>query len=429
MKKIILILVTMVLSTGVLLSEGSKEAVKKSQQSGPIAIWTFINKDEAAIIKDEIIPESKTGVAVDFVLIPSGEYEQKLRIALNSGTAPDIFYVDGVYTANYAYNGALMSLDKYWDRADFEDYVQSSQDKCQLKGSIYAASLYETSCVLFYNKDHFSKAGLTSAVTAVKDAWTYDQLVDAAKKLTITDPKGSTVQFGLLPGMSSPDVGNEGATFTDLLWLWNHGGEVTDPQMKTAIGYFDGEKSKTALRSYAELFQTLKVSPLESVTQGFQTGKISMMIHNISNSSGFTRNYPGLNYGVMPVPVGERAYSTSGGWNIAISAQCKNPDRAWKVLSALTGKEGHASFCDRLNYMPSRKSTLASVKKFQEYPLSVGIELLKSNPRARPITPAYAEISPLIAEAFNAAAFGENVDKVAADAAKKIDKILKKYGN
>ncbi|TBL73887.1 extracellular solute-binding protein [Paenibacillus thalictri] len=394
-----------------------------------VTYWTMRPADTLDLLKKNVLGDVLNEVDLDIVSIPA-EYENKLRIAISGGSAPDMFDVDGVYTSNYAYSGALMPLDKYWDKGDYDDYVQSSKDKTTYNGKIYAASLFESSIVLYYNKEHFEKAGITNVPTKVSDAWTYDQFLDAAKKLTIRDASGKVTQYGAIPdGWLSPDNNSEGASFTRFLFLWNHGAEVLDPKNTTAKGFLNSDKTIQALQEYQDYYQKYKISPLETISKdqsGFETGKLSMYISNISTSFVLNSKYPNIKYGVMPLPKGEKHFGSSGGWNVGIYAKAKNPDAAWKIINAMTGKEGHKKFTQTFNFMPSRKSSLEARADLNQYPLSLAKEMMNTS-RARPVTPAYAEISPIFADMMSAVAYGGNVRELANKAADDIDKVLKKY--
>ncbi|WP_165971906.1 extracellular solute-binding protein [Paenibacillus piri] len=409
-------------------NESKQEANKSAPAAKPkLVYWTSRSQTDTDRVKAEILADVTKEIDLEIVLIPGAEYENKLRIAISGGNAPDVFDVDGVYTSNYAYGGALLPLDKYWDNKDYDDYVQSSKDKTTYNGKKYAASLYESSVVLYYNKDHFEKAGITNVPTKVSDAWTFEQYLDAAKKLTIRDTSGKVTQYGAIPyGWTTPDDTSESASFTHFLNLWNHGAEVLDPKLMTAKGYLNSDKTVQVLQEYQDYFQKYKISPLEKIVQGFETGKISMIIANISNTYTYKSKFPDLKFGVMPLPRGDKNYGSSGGWNIGISAKTKNPDAAWKVVNAITGKDGHKKFTEMFNYMPSRKSALDSNTALKEFPLSLAKELM-NNARARPVTPAYAELSPIFAEMMNAVAYGGNPRELANKAADNIDKALKKY--
>ncbi|WP_167859465.1 ABC transporter substrate-binding protein [Paenibacillus cymbidii] len=395
-----------------------------------VTYWTIRTQDQVDLIKSKMLGELLKEIDLDIVPVPAADYENKLRIAISGGNAPDMFDVDGVYTSNYAYSGALLALDKYWDKADYDDYVQPAKDKTGYNGKIYAASLHDSSLVLYYNKDLFAKAGITNVPTKVSDAWTYAQFLDAAKKLTVTDASGKITQYGAIPdGWLAPDNSTEGASFTRFLWVWNHGGEVLDPQNKTANGYLNSDKTLAALQEYQDFYQKYKVSPLEAITKdqsGFENGKLAMYISNIGTTATLNTKYPDIKYGVMPLPKGEKQYGSSGGWNVGIYAKSKNPDAAWKVINAITGKAGHKQFTELFNFIPSRKSTLEARTDLAQYPLSMAKEEM-NNARARPVTPAYAEVSPIFAEMMSSIAYGGNVKDLANKAVDNIDKALKKY--
>ena len=425
MRKNLKSLLSLTLALVLLASLFSGMAVAEDKMK--LSWWTIRSEEQLQQMRDGMLTEMMQKYDLEIVSIPSSEYEQKLKMAIAGNNAPDLFDVDGVYTSNYAFIGTLYPLDAFWPREDFErDYVQSSQEKCSYDGKIYAASMYENACVLLYNKDHFAAAGID---IPAEDAapWTFEQVIDAAVKCTIVDETGTITQYGLQPTMNTPDVNNEGSTFLQLFWYWNNGAELLDPTLSTASGYFDSEVSIAVLKGWQDLHQTLKVSPLETVVQGFQTGKISMLISGISNVASLDKNFPDTPYGIMPMPVGVNDYTTSGGWNIGIYSGAENPEAAWEVLDALTGKEGHKIFCELSNSMPSRISVIESMETLKSYPMNVGAKAMLANPRARPVTPAYAELSPVICSVFNAAAYGEDVETLVRNAVRDMNRILAKY--
>jgi multiple sugar transport system substrate-binding protein len=75
---------------------------------------------------------------------------------------------------------------------------------------LYAYPIHFSTDVLFYNKDMFKAAH----VPYPTDNWTWAQMVDAAKKLTIRDSEGHVTQFGLfLPEADATIQSNGGSVF------------------------------------------------------------------------------------------------------------------------------------------------------------------------------------------------------------------------
>jgi fructooligosaccharide transport system substrate-binding protein len=278
---------------------------------------------------------------------------------------------------------------------------------------------------LYYNQDHFTEAEITDVPISWDNAWTYDQILDAAKKLTRRDAQGNITRFGLNPTMYTPDMISEGMTFSILNWLWNHGFEYVDSDYMTASGYLDSPKSIAALNSYGEVFKN-KVAPLQAVEQGFQIGRYSMHIANISNVGAYEKQFPDLNFGIMPVPKDVQHYGTTGNWAYGISTQSKDPVNAYQILWAMSGWEGHKIYIEWSKAMPSLKS-LMTLPMFTSDPrMMIGVETI-NHARPRNVGPGYAEISPILNELTNAVAYGEDPKNLVGSAVSKINRTISKY--
>jgi fructooligosaccharide transport system substrate-binding protein len=342
------------------------------------------------------------------------------------GDVGDVICMDAPNIAYYAGEGALEPLDAYWSKADFSDLVGSSQQAMTWDGKIWAAPLNESNCVLYYNKDMFKAAGLT-APTKVANAWTMDQLLAAAIKLTKKDSAGNVKVYGIMPQMFSVDNRNEGMTYTQMLWTWWFGADILSPDSKTAKGYFDSPASLKALHFYQDLFQKYKAAPAMPMTNGFESERVAMWINGPWMVGEWKKNFPEFyksKWGAMPLPRGAAAASNAGSWNLAMTAQSKNKKLAWQVINAITNTEGAAIYCLKSGNLPARKSVLDKMDMSQS-PFSIIKEQLVLTAKARPTTPAYPVVSEAVMDAFNAVAYGANVEKTDADAVAKIERALK----
>lgn len=372
----------------------------------------------------------KAGLAdqVEFREVPQNQYENKIRMMIAGGDIGDLICIDAPNISYYANMGAIEPLNDYWDGEDFNDLVDSAKSAMQWNDKIWAAPLNESNTVLYYNKEMFEEAGLTPAET-LDDAWSFEQLLDAAKKLTKKDANGNITQYGILPTMFTPNNRNEGMTYTQMLWTWWAGSEVISPDGTTAKGYFDSEESKRALQYFYDLHNTYKVAPTEDMQSGFAGGKIAMWINGPWMTNVWEADFPEFmdKWGAMPLPHDKAYASGAGSWNIAITKQCKNKELAYKVLQALTGKEGTKSYCTKTKNIPARKSILESEPMFNEGHLWGIINAqVMNNSKARPVTPVYPQISEALMDCYNALAFGEDVDKAMEEAVNKMEKALKK---
>jgi len=371
----------------------------------------------------------KAGLAdkAEIRTVPQNQYESKLKLTIASGDVGDVICMDAPNIAYYADAGALEPLEAYWDKGDFNDLVGSARSAMTWNGKIWAAPLNESNCVLWYNKDMFKAAKLT-APTKLSEAWTVDQLLQAAIKLTKKDSSGKTTVYGILPQMFSSDTRNEGMSYTQMLWTWWFGGDILSKDGKTAKGYFDSPASKQALHFYQDLFQKYGVAPAVPISGGFEAERIAMWITGPWMIGEWKNHFPDFykanKWGAMPLPKGVAAASNSGSWNLAISRQSKNKQLAWQVVQGITGKDGAYVYCSETGNLPARQSVLDKTD-MSKPPFTIIKEQLVQSARCRPVTPVYPQITYPLMDCFNAVALGEAVDKAVSDAVGKMERALK----
>lgn len=367
--------------------------------------------------------EKFPGIKITWVNVPYTEYENKVRLALSSGTGADVIWIDTPNLASYAANGALAPLNDYWDKSDFEDLLDSSQQAMQYNGKIYAAPLNEANLCIFYNKDLTDKAGIKPPKT-VADAWTWDQFYDAASKLTQKDANGKVKVYGASPSMAAVTEVSEGATYGLISWIGQGGGSVLSEDGSKAAGVFDSDQNIETLKFFQK-FYTNGIAPKQAITNGFETGKIAMTFIGPWEFGTLKDKYPKFNVGTSPLPKNTKAASPTGSWDVGITTQCKNPEAAWEFVKQLTGKEDSKSRTDATGDLPARKSLVQESSLLNTELYQPIKDQLMNGAAARPVTPVYPKISEALNKTFNDVAFGKDpaatVKKYAQDMQKAID--------
>lgn len=139
--------------------------------------------------------EENPGCTVELEYIPE-EYVQKIDTMFIGGDAPDVIYGHPHYFANWASNDLLMNLnDMYEENADFfygEDFDASLYEMFKYKGDMVGTINGHDTYLLFYNKTMFDEAG----VSYPTEEWTWDDFLEAGKKLTIKD--GEKLQYAYM---------------------------------------------------------------------------------------------------------------------------------------------------------------------------------------------------------------------------------------
>lgn len=393
-------------STSSVVAETAKDAdATKAVEKKTVTVWAvdgdYVRRaDEKcnALIKDEI--------DVQMNYIPNTQYESKLKVAMSSGDLPDVIGVDSPNVSAYADSGAIVPLDDVWDAADREDLIDAVKQGWTYKGQTWGAQHEETNCVLYYNKDMLEKAGIKPA-EKLEDAWTWQQTIDAAKKLTQKDASGKTTVYGILPLMAGPNIAHEGQNYVSNTWTWQAGAEIMDPEGTTVDGYFNSDKNLNALKLFHQLFVVDKSAPLTEIPNGFQTGKIAMWVTGPWMISTL-KTIPELKWGAMPLPKGERMASNDGGWGYSITKKAADKAAAMKVILAKTGKEGQLIDIIEGGALPNRKSLFDKAPFLKEYPYPLILEQLEKTAKARPTTAAYPAMAIAMQKCFNDVAYGKD---------------------
>ncbi len=201
----------------------------------------------------------------------------KIYVEAASGTSPDTFYAVTDDIPKMAVKGTIEPLGKWYAndpsaRLDpyFEEVVDALRyappyKKVPIKEQeIWAYPVHFSTDILFYNRDAFQRAGVPEPT----DDWTWNDMVEAAKKLTKRDRSGRTTQFGLF----LPDP-----TTT----IQSNGGDIFTSDYSRCI--INSPESLEAINEMKRLRFDLKVAPDPAQVQGtssmqmFKLGQLAML--------------------------------------------------------------------------------------------------------------------------------------------------------
>lgn len=151
----------------------------------------------------------------------SGNFNEKVFTNLATDTPYDVISFNADSVPVYKARGLLTPLNDFIKRDNYDtsNIVPSALEQWNYDGQIYGLTADMGSFHCYFNYDLFAKAGITPPKPT--ELWTWDQLAEYAKKLTIKT--GDTVtQWGL-------------ATGTDWCWeIW--------PNMNGAFAFSEGAK-------------------------------------------------------------------------------------------------------------------------------------------------------------------------------------------
>ncbi|WP_252891795.1 ABC transporter substrate-binding protein [Thermoclostridium stercorarium] len=160
--------------------------------------------------------EKNPNIKIEIQLNGWSDYWTALDAAASAGTLPDTFWMHSNNFYRYASNEMLKSLDDLIassDKIDLKNYPEGLVSLYNYNGKQYCIPKDFDTIGLWYNKTMFDEAGLEYP----DENWTWDDLYEAAKKLTKPDKS----QYGFL----APLHNQEG--FYN--FIYQNGGTVITP--------------------------------------------------------------------------------------------------------------------------------------------------------------------------------------------------------
>ena len=141
----------------------------------------------------------ETGLTLKYQTINT-DFNTAIFTNLTSDTPFDVITFNADSVPVYLDRGVLSPLNPYIDRDkyDLTNIVPSALSQWSYDGTIYGLTADMGSFHCYLNYDLFEKAGITPPKPT--DLWTWDQLREYAKKLTIADSSGNISQYGLVTG-------------------------------------------------------------------------------------------------------------------------------------------------------------------------------------------------------------------------------------
>lgn len=304
--------------------------------SGTVELWHFFTEREAKAI-DEVIKDFSDGHPNIKVTVKPGQDDSKVTQAIGAGNGPDIglsYSTDIV--GKFCSSGAWVDLNPYIsrDKVDLGKLNATTRTYTEFEGKRCAMPFLADAYGMYYNKDLFAKAGLTTPPKSL------DELTEYAKKLTVRNPDGSLKTVGFLPLYDFyENSASHLAPATGAKWLTAEGKSAvgTDPGWKTLLAW---QKSLVDWYGYDNLTKfKASLGDEFSADNAFQKGQVAINVDAEYRLAFLKDQAPDLKYGVAPLPTSDPARYGGGyvtGNIVGISKNAKNPEAAWELIKYLT---------------------------------------------------------------------------------------------
>ncbi len=257
---------------------------------------------------------------------PWGDYVTKIQTQLASGIAPDVWFQENAVILGNGAKGAAK---------DLASLVNSELDKSLYSGSLFAAQTGDqiwgvphdvNNIALAYNKTLFDEAGIDYPT----DTWTYQDMYEAAQKLT----QGENVSEKTWGYLYQGSITTGWFPFGKI-----YGGQILNEDKTKAVlddNYWKGIE-------FAGKFVEEGLSP-DSTLMGelggarplFGNGKAAMMFVQFSLVRLINDEFPDLAWDVAPIPLGMDGNrvvpNVTNSWMIYSQAEEESQNNAWAFL-------------------------------------------------------------------------------------------------
>jgi len=379
---------------------------------GTVTVWVWSWWDTQVPIAMQLWAKDYPGITLKIEPLPINGYLDKFSASALGGTPPDVIDLDVSWASTVAAKGLLQPLDDVAKMLDVKDYSPGVWASSRYNGHQYAIPNRAASYVFYYNKTVFDKAG----VPYPTDNWTYPEMLQIARKLTIPG------QFGIGIAADLSDPSNVMGLLAAMIWA-NGGDFLSADGTKATI---NSPKSVAGLTFWSDLYTKYHVVPdgtpnfttTRDVIPLFEANKVGMLTSTSTAFDEFSQ-HKDLRWGMVLSP---DKVNVSGGWAMGVPVGAQNVAAARVFLEWLAKPENMGKI---MNRTPARLSVYkAPPWNNPEY--AIFGQALK-DARALPTVGDWASIQTVIITNGQKILVGELSPQQAADAmAQQIDALLAK---
>lgn len=296
--------------------------------------------------------ETHPHITVKIEEAPWGDFTSRIATQIAGNTMPDVWFQENATILGYGKRGVAEDLKPYIERdLNASEYIDALFAAETTDGKVWGIPHGVNSIALAYNKSVFEAAN----VDLPTDDWTFADLIEAAKKLTIKEGN-DTKQFGY--------IGNADITTGWFPWIKQAGGLVLDStKTKSMLNDPKTAEGLNQLRQGIEegyFTNSDFVKANGGALEVFGTGKAAMYTMQYSQQVNLNKNFPDADWDVVKVPKavdGNRYVSmVTNSWIISSRASDDSKEAAWQFLKFYLGEEAQKVLAESGASLPVKQS-------------------------------------------------------------------------
>lgn len=319
-------------------SEDTKKEGEKDSSSEPVVLqwWGSFPEDKGPNQVVEAFNKIDPNLQVEYTRFVNDDAgNTKLDVTLMSDSSIDIFLsLNDIQLQRRIENGYAYPLDELFEDVDFniDEYYDETIKQKEFDGHYYSLPAKKMTEILLFNQDMFDEAG----VPYPEADWTYDEFLDAARKLT--KGEGADKIYGYFH--SGFDAGSPALSMlkSDLgeNWLYSEDGKSAN---------IDNNSVKDITEKYlTRIEEGLEPNYVDVTTQKMEpanmllTGKAAMVhgdwvIRDVKDTETYPHDFK-VGFATMPrlSEDQDHNYTTSYTDDLSINSKSQHPEESMKFI-------------------------------------------------------------------------------------------------
>ncbi|AEJ18774.1 ABC transporter substrate-binding protein [Gracilinema caldarium] len=343
-----------------------------AQPKTTLTVLWFNDSNESDVFMATITDylKSHPNISIDMQVIPFNDYENKLRMMIAGGNPPDVARIASAHVPLFANSLEPLSGKPVFDtlaKSYFDSSLALGRDE---HGRLLVMPTEATANGMIVNKTYFKNAGID--VEKLSQTWTWDQWVDAMKKVLKANQKakyGITVDF---------------STHRFSTFLYEAGGRFLAANGKTMN--FNTPETLDALNFFKKLHDE-DLAP-KSVWMGsenpqelFQSGLVACHVGGSWLINAYQKNIKDFEWAAVRMPKRKINSSVPGGKFVGVFKNAPNKKDALDLIAVFSDKAHNEQYCrDTFNLSARKDANITYATRSKDF--AVFTEELK-------LTPAY----------------------------------------
>ncbi len=391
-------------------SPGSPRTGAPNAEVVHLTLWHGVNPPPNRDVLQALVDrfnQTHPDIQVEALYIGQGDQQMpKILAAVVGNAPPNLLWFAPMITGQLVELEAIRPIETWLAESPVREEIDPALfETMEWEEHTWSIPFGVNNVGIFYRPSLFEAAGVSQLPR------TWEDLRQVAQQLTY-QAEGQD-RYGMLLPLGK----GEWTVFTWLPFLWSGGGELTTGE--TGAPELVNRGAIAALQLWQDLIQDgsaiLSQPERGYELENFLAGRVAMQLTGPWTLGQLQAT--DVDFGVMPIPVGQRAATSVGGENLFIFKTTPKQERAAFTFGEYVLSEAfQTEWAIQTGYLPvnvkSRQNPSYQEFVAQQPAVSVFLEQAQYG-RSRPIFPGYNRISENIGRAVEATLLGKSTPEAA----------------